>query len=85
MVIKLRSERKGGHVHERVFVGPDEGHLALAGTLVLDVGQWQELGAALLLGAGRMHGRVKVLLEGDRQVVGGFDEIPEVTEGRVEG
>ncbi len=82
MIVKLKSERKGGHVHERVFVGPDEGHLALAGKLVFDIGQWQAFGAALLLGASKMHGNVKVLTEGDEQVVGGFDDIPEVTTGR---
>ena len=81
-VIKLKSERKGVHVHEYVFIGPDEDHLALAGRLVFDIGQWQEFGAALLLGASKMHGTVKVLTEGDAQVVGGFDEIPEVTKGR---
>jgi hypothetical protein len=82
MIVKLKSERRGIHVHECVFVGPDEEHLALAGVLVFDIGQWQEFGAALLLGASKMHGNVKVLTEGDAQVVGGFDEIPEITKGK---
>ena len=57
MIIKLRSERRGAHVHERVFVGPDTDHLALAGVLIFDLGQWQAFGAALGLGASRMHGQ----------------------------
>mgnify|MGYP001578872877 CR=1 FL=1 len=69
MIIKLRSERRGHHVHERVFVGPDVDHLALAGVLILDVGQWQEFGAALGLGAARMRGNVTVIHEGSEAVV----------------
>ena len=69
MIIKLRSERRGEHVHERVFVGPDEDHLALAGTLVFDVGQWQEFGAALMLGAAQMHGNLVVSSPDDMEVV----------------
>lgn len=70
MVIKLRSERRGSHIHETVFVGPDEDHLANSGTLVLEMGEWQDFGVALSLGARAMHGRVKVILEGDNEVVG---------------
>ncbi len=69
MIVKLKSERRGNHVHERVFVGPDPDHLALAGTLVFGVGQWQAFGAALGLGATQMHGNLVVLYEGDKQVV----------------
>jgi hypothetical protein len=67
-VVKLVSERHGEHVHDRVFIGPDVDHLALAGRLVFDVGQWQEFGAALLLGSRHMKGRMQVLLEGDEEV-----------------
>jgi len=74
MIIKLRSERRGAHVHERVFVGPDSDHLALAGVLIFNVGEWQAFGAALGLGASQMHGQVRVLFEGDEQVVGGPTE-----------
>ena len=69
MIIKLRSERRGAHVHERVFVGPDTDHLALAGVLIFDLGQWQAFGAALGLGASRMHGQVKIVFEGSEEVV----------------
>ena len=58
----LRRERRGELVHERVFMGPDVEHLALAGTLIMDVEQWQEFGAALLLGARQMHGNLIVRL-----------------------
>jgi hypothetical protein len=39
MKFKLRNEKRGGHVHIDVFVGPDEDHLALAGTLVMRAGE----------------------------------------------
>jgi len=69
MIFKLRSERRGAYVHERVIVGPDNDHLALAGTLIFALGEWQAFGAALGLGADQMHGQVKVVFEGDEQVV----------------
>jgi len=69
MIIKLRSERRGAHVHERVFVGPDTAHLALAGVLIFGIGEWQAFGAALELGASQMHGQVRVVFEGNKQVV----------------
>lgn len=68
-VVKLRSKRSGIHVHDNVYVGPDVDHLAFVGTLVLDVGQWQELGAALRLGSRQMKGRLTVIFEGDEDVV----------------
>lgn len=69
MIVKLRSRRSGIHVIEDVYVGPDAEHLAKAGTLTLDVGQWQIFGAALRLGAGHTHGQLEVILEGDQEVV----------------
>lgn len=66
----MHSERKGDHVHERVCVGDDFEHLALAGTLVLRIGEWQELGAALRLGAEQMKGRLSVEFVGDAKVTG---------------
>ena len=60
MYLRLRSERKGSHVHQRVFVGPDSEHLALAGTLVMNIGEWQLFGAALLLGAKATKGHLTV-------------------------
>ena len=60
MLIRLRSTRKGDHVHEQVFMGKDADHIALTGTLVMDVGQWQTFGAALMLGAGCMRGQLVV-------------------------
>jgi len=40
MIIKTKSDRRGNHIHCRIFVGPDLGHLALSGTLVFDPDQW---------------------------------------------
>lgn len=64
MIIKLKSELLGNHIHERVFVGPDEDHLALAGMLTFHVGEWQLFGAALLLGADCTKGHLRVITEG---------------------
>lgn len=82
MVIKLRSEKKGEHVYESVFIGPDEDYLALAGTLTMRVEEWWRFGRVLgagaklgelLLLAGGASGLddVKVIFEGDEQVLGG--------------
>ena len=68
MYLKIKSELLGAHVHERLFVGPDKEHLALAGTLVFDIGEWQLFGAALLLGAQQTQGNLIVECEGDKEV-----------------
>ena len=69
VIIRLRSERLGDHVHERVFAGVDQDHLKLLGTLVMDVGEWQTFGAALMLGAERMHGQLVVESPDGQKVV----------------
>jgi hypothetical protein len=54
-------ERKGEHnIHVRLFIGPDSEHLALSGTLVFRVGEWQFFGAALILGAHQAHENLSV-------------------------
>jgi hypothetical protein len=58
----------------RVAVYADQPHMGCVGVLLLEMGHWQEFGAALLLGAERMRGRVKVVCEGDEEVVGANDE-----------
>ena len=73
MLIRLRSKRKGDHVHERVFAGTDADHLKLLGTLVMDVGEWQVFGAALMLGARQMHGQLTVESPDGKRVVGAAD------------
>ena len=69
MTIKLKSEQKGDHIHERVYVGTDRDHLALAGELVFRVGEWQLFGCALLLGAGQMRGHLEVITEGEPHAI----------------
>ena len=68
MIIKLRSERKGDHVHERVFMGVDNDHLKLTGALIMDVGEWQVFGVALMLGAEQMKDGLIVLNPDDRNI-----------------
>ena len=51
MVIKLRSEKRGEHIHETVFMGVDRDHLQNAGVIVMRIGEWQMFGALLLMGA----------------------------------
>jgi len=62
MVIRLRDELLGRHTHTRVFIGKDEEHLQLTGTLVMDIPEWQLFGATLLLGAKATNGRVELQL-----------------------
>lgn len=70
MIIRLRGERKGESVHERVFMGTDGEHLELAGTLVMSIGEWQTFGAALLLGAKQMNGQLVVESPDGKKIVG---------------
>lgn len=75
MVIKLSSKPHGEVVKTSVFIGWAENGLTLAGTLYLDVGQWQELGASIGLGAEMINDSssmeiVKVIFEGDEKVIG---------------
>ena len=60
MIAKLRGERKGEHIHARLFMGPDRDHLAKNGDLVLTVEEWQIFVAALLLGEGHTDGHLVV-------------------------
>jgi len=74
VIIKLRSKRIGEDlVKEQVLVGEvdeeDERYLRQVGVLIMRVGEWQEFGATLLLGATKTNGRVKVIVEGDKEVV----------------
>lgn len=70
LVFKLRSKRIGPHVHTTVFSGVEGQTLANTGTLVQTVGEWQVFGALLVMGARRMYPRVKIIFEGDEEVVG---------------
>lgn len=45
--IKLRSARRGGHVHTALFIAHEQETAAKAGDLVLTVGEYQILAAAL--------------------------------------
>ena len=51
MVFKLRSTITGGHVDVQLFVGSDEDHLALSGTLKLRLTEYQLFIAMMELGA----------------------------------
>ena len=55
LAVKCPAERRGDHIHMRVFLGADEEHLQLTGTLVMDVGQWQLFVAALIHGIEEMR------------------------------
>ena len=70
LVIKLVSERTPDRrVLTRVFMGEKGFTLQCAGTLYMTIGEWQLHGAALMLGATKTHGRLKVICEGDAEVV----------------
>ena len=51
MTFKLKSTIQGGHVSVQLFVGPDEDHLALSGTLNFRLGEYQLFIAMMELGA----------------------------------
>lgn len=40
LTVRYRFKLLGGHVHARVFVGPDGDHLALVGNLVMREEEW---------------------------------------------
>ncbi len=73
MLLRLKAERLGDHIHGRVFVGADCDHLALAGKLTFRIGEWQLFGAALLLGAKQMQGYLTIECPDDAGIV------PEIT------
>jgi len=51
MILKIRDELRGGHVHVDFFIGPDADHLAKSGTLVFNVREWHLVGLMLAYGA----------------------------------
>jgi hypothetical protein len=66
VTIKVVSETLGGHVHQRVFVGPDRDHLALAGELVFSEQEARAFEAMLVFGAASSRGAHQFI-----------DEVPE--------
>lgn len=50
MTLKVRTEQVGPHVRVRFFAGPDDGHLALCGSLLMRPDQWRALRAQLKYG-----------------------------------
>lgn len=73
MILKLSSTPHGKEmVKTKVLAGWAEDQLTLSGTLFLDVGQWQEFGAALGLGANMLNDNMEIMLvlfEGDEEVI----------------
>lgn len=51
MIFRLRGERRGDHIHARLFAGETEGALGQCGALVFRIGEWQLFGAMLTAGA----------------------------------
>ena len=69
MIIKLRDEKIGELIHTRVFAGKDPDHLKLLGKLIMDIGEWQLLGAALLMGAAQTKGHLVIQHPDDQKIV----------------
>lgn len=67
-IIKLRSVRKGDHIHETMFMGEENRTLVNQGTLVMNIGDWQLFGAVFLLGAKYSGDRLKVICEGEEDI-----------------
>ena len=85
MILKLRSERRGTHIHTRFFSAPEEGQtFRLLGSVVSDIVEWQSIGAALLLGAERMQDRLRVVFDGAAQNIEEYDFLRAFLRGEVE-
>lgn len=52
MHIRSRYKHLGDHVHVKVFVGEDDGHLALSGKLCFRKNEWNIFSLVLSFGAG---------------------------------
>jgi len=63
-ILKLRHERRGDHIHTTFFCGPRGQTLRNLGTLIMDIGEYQIIGAALLLGVDQLDGRLLIESEG---------------------
>lgn len=65
MILKLRAEKRGKHIHETFFVAKEENRtFQNIGTLIMEMGEWQMVGVALLLGADKMNKHLKIIEEG---------------------
>jgi hypothetical protein len=67
MHTKLKSKRKGDHIHATIFIGEDADHLANAGKLIFRVGEWQLFGAALKLGSRELVGENSLTVSFDNE------------------
>lgn len=74
MILKTRLEKRGQHVYVTVFMGDDSDHMKNSGTLVMDLGQWQLFGTALLFGQDSMKGRFTFVVEDEMKVLAEFNE-----------
>lgn len=82
MIFKLKSERKGEHIHCRLFAGETTSSLALCGELVFYIGEWQLFGVAMTAGARATNGHLTFLSEDERQVLRSADDERETGEER---
>lgn len=55
-VLKFRAKQLGAHMHCSVFVGASVDNLALSGTLVLRVDEWETFAKMIDLGAREVRG-----------------------------
>ena len=69
MILKITSDLEGDHIQSRFYIGEDEDLLVFIGGLTFRVGWWQIFGAALLMGAERTQGHLRVLIPDDKRIV----------------
>ena len=76
-VFKLRSVKKGVHIHTTVFSGREGSTLANTGTLIQTIGEWQIFGA-LLKCSSELNAATKacslIIFENDQEVVNSIME-----------
>jgi len=69
MILKLKLSCPGTHIRVEALMGEDEASLLRVGELLLNVGEWQLLGAALGLGAKQTMGQFTVKVEGQDEAI----------------
>ena len=60
MILKVKAEKRGGHVHTLFYSGPDEEHLTHNGRLVFTLEEWLMFRETILMGAKIVEGMITI-------------------------
>ena len=70
MILKLKSNRHGNHVHTDMWMGEDRDHLASIGSIIQHIGEYQLFFAAIGLGIEHMFGNLELIESEDSDPLG---------------